>query len=84
MSSNFSVLNECKAILKLWATPKVLILTIVFIQCQWSGAATGTYLATYFSVRARALSSLVIAFSAQGLFYLLGVSDSRASLQQEL
>ncbi|ORY40624.1 hypothetical protein BCR35DRAFT_46279 [Leucosporidium creatinivorum] len=83
MSSNYSILKECKAVLKLWATPRVLILTIVFIQCQWSGAATGTYLATYFSVRARALSSLVIAFSAQGLFYLLGyfLDDKRFTLR---
>jgi hypothetical protein len=72
IASKLGFIDETKAVLKLWATPRVLLLTIVFFQAQWAPAATGTYLASYFSVRARALSSLVTAFAAQGTFYLLG------------
>ncbi|GAA5990348.1 hypothetical protein JCM5350_006888 [Sporobolomyces pararoseus] len=72
IASGLGFVEETKEVLKLWAQPRVLLLTIVFFQAQWAPAATGTYLASYFSVRARALSSLVTAFAAQGIFYLLG------------
>lgn len=72
IASGLGFVDEVKAVVKLWASPRVLLLTVVFFQAQWAPAATGTYLASYFSVRARALSSLVTAFAAQGTFYLLG------------
>ena len=48
ISSNNSFLDEVKATLKVWARPHTLILTLVFIQCSWGGAVTGTYVSTSF------------------------------------
>ncbi|KAM0788459.1 hypothetical protein ACM66B_001593 [Microbotryomycetes sp. NB124-2] len=70
--STESFFGEIRQTLKVWISPPTLVLTVVFIQNQWAPAATGTYLATYFSVRARALSSLIVSLLAQAFFWILG------------
>ncbi|KAK4058463.1 hypothetical protein OIO90_000623 [Microbotryomycetes sp. JL221] len=82
--STESFFGEIKETLKVWIRPPTLVLCVVFVQNQWAPAATGTYLATFFSVRARALSSLVVSLMAQVLFWILGwfLDSQRWTLRQ--
>lgn len=72
IASGLSVANEIKATLEVWVRPQTLILSIVFIQCQWGAAVTSTFVADFFTVRARALNSLAVAILCWVLFYPFG------------
>ena len=72
IASSLSVLDEIKATLKVWARPHTLILSIVFVQCQWGAAVTSTFVADFFTVRARALNSLAVAVLCWVCFYPFG------------
>ena len=52
ISSGLGFWAEARATLRVWARPHTLILTIVFIQCQWGGAVTGTYVSPVLSHQA--------------------------------
>ncbi|ORY55150.1 major facilitator superfamily domain-containing protein [Leucosporidium creatinivorum] len=64
--------GELKATVSLWKRPTNWILGVLFFMTQWGSGSTGYYLATYFTVRSRALSSLCTALLSQSLIYALG------------
>ncbi len=72
IASSLSVVQEVKATLKVWARPHTLVLSIVFVQCQWGAAVTSTFVADFFTVRARALNSLAVALMCWLIFYPFG------------
>ncbi|KAK0533272.1 hypothetical protein OC834_002305 [Tilletia horrida] len=64
--------DELRAMLNIFLKPEtVLILPLIF-QTTFSESLTGTYAATYFSVRSRALGSLLSAICAQIANFILG------------
>jgi len=58
--------------LKLFIKPRTLLLLPLIFQTTFSESLTGTYAASYFSVRSRALGSLLSAIVAQLANFLLG------------
>ncbi|KAL9938394.1 hypothetical protein V8E36_003017 [Tilletia maclaganii] len=64
--------DELRAMLKLFIKPRTLLLLPLIFQTTFSESLTGTYAASYFSVRSRALGSLLSAIVAQLANFLLG------------
>lgn len=67
-----STRRELKLMWKLITKPQVLLLLPIIWQSTWSEALIGTYAVNYFSVRSRALGSLLSAITASLSNYLLG------------
>ncbi|PWN50005.1 hypothetical protein IE53DRAFT_115471 [Violaceomyces palustris] len=67
-----STKKEIKSMLKLLASPNVLLLLPMIWQTTWSEALIGTYATNYFTVRSRALGSLLSAICASIANYLIG------------
>ncbi|SNX87572.1 related to DUF895 domain membrane protein [Melanopsichium pennsylvanicum] len=67
-----STKRELKLIWKTICKPQVLMLLPIIWQSTWSEALIGTYAANYFTVRSRALGSLLSAITASLSNYILG------------
>ncbi|CAD6887778.1 unnamed protein product [Tilletia controversa] len=64
--------DELKAMLKIFTKPQTLLILPLIFQTTFSESLTGTYAALHFSVRARALGSLLSAICAQLANFILG------------
>ncbi|KAE8211541.1 hypothetical protein CF327_g4722 [Tilletia walkeri] len=67
-----STKDELAAMMKIFTKPQTLLILPLIFQTTFSESLTGTYAALYFSVRARALGSLLSAICAQLANFILG------------
>ncbi|KAK0561337.1 hypothetical protein OC861_005865 [Tilletia horrida] len=64
--------DELRAMLKIFLKPETLLIVPLIFQTTFSESLTGTYAVSYFSVRSRALGSLLSAICAQIANFILG------------
>jgi hypothetical protein len=77
-------LGEAKAFWKIATRKQIALLVPIFITVQWGQTYEGNFLAKYFTVRARALSALIIAFVGVIVNLLVGWLLDRKNVRRSL